>query len=149
MYRFSRSIYRELAPDILEDRSGQVGPGNHERVLRACEAAVYRLATDGHYFARPTKTLFYDIRIYFPMSAQPRVYKVVDRYMSFASDYFRVAAAEWLRRRGQPDRVPRDDAARHVLSAHPAAAERLLPVAPAPGRARGDAARRLRSRPQA
>jgi hypothetical protein len=46
MYRFSRSIYRELAPDILEDRSGHAGPSNHERVLRACEAAVYRLGTD-------------------------------------------------------------------------------------------------------
>ena len=84
MYRFSRSIYRELAPDILEDKPGHWGPSNHERVLRACETAVYRLATDWHYFARPTKTLFNDIRVYFPMSAQPRVYRVVDRYMTFA-----------------------------------------------------------------
>jgi hypothetical protein len=88
MYRFSRSIYRELAPDILEDKPCHSGPSNHERVLRACEAAVYRLATDWHYFAKPTKTLFNDIRIYFPMSAQPRVYRVVDRYMTFAKRYF-------------------------------------------------------------
>jgi hypothetical protein len=88
MYRFSRSIYRELAPDILEDRSGQGGPTNHERVLRACEAAVYRLATDMHYFAKPSKTLFNDIRVYFPMSAQHRVYAVVDRYMTFAREFF-------------------------------------------------------------
>ncbi len=88
MYRFSRSIYRELAPDILEDKSGHWGPSNHERVLRACETAVYRLATDWHYFARPTKTLFNDIRVYFPMSAQPRVYRVVDRYLTFAKEYF-------------------------------------------------------------
>ena len=88
MYRFSRSIYRELAPDILEDRPGREGPTNHERVLRACEATVYRLATDWHYFAKPTKTLFNDIRIYFPMSAQERVYHVVDRYMTFAKEYF-------------------------------------------------------------
>ena len=88
MYRFSRSIYRELSRDILEDKPGQWGPSNHERVLRACEAAVYRLATDWHYFAKPTKTLFNDIRIYFPMSAQLRVYKTVDRYMTFARDYF-------------------------------------------------------------
>ena len=87
MYRFSRSIYRELAPDILEDRPGQAGPSNHERVLRACEAAVYRLGTDWHYFAKPTKTLFNDIRIYFPMSAQRRVYCVVDRYLRFAQEY--------------------------------------------------------------
>jgi hypothetical protein len=88
MYRFSRSIYRELAPDILEDRPGHAGPSNHERVLRACEAAVYRLGTDWHYFAKPTKTLFNDIRIYFPICSQERVYRVVDRYMTFARDYF-------------------------------------------------------------
>ena len=87
MYRFSRSIYRELAPDILEDRPGREGPTNHERVLRACEATVYRLATDWHYFAKPTKTLFNDIRIYFPMSAQHRVYRVVDHYLTLCHQW--------------------------------------------------------------
>ena len=88
MYHFSRSIYRELAPDIIEDRPEREGPTNHERVLRSCETCVERLATDWHYFAKPTKTLFNDIRIYFPMSAQERVYLVVDRYMTFAREYF-------------------------------------------------------------
>ena len=88
MYQFSRAIYRELASEILEDPLQQHhnGAGNHERVLRACEAAIHRLATDRHYFAKPTKTLFNDIRIYFPMSAQRRVYCVVDRYMTFAQE---------------------------------------------------------------
>ena len=86
MYHFSRSIYRELAPEIIEERDG--GTENHERVLRSCENCVERLATDWHYFARPTKTLFNDIRIYFPMSAQLHVYKTVDRYMCFAREYF-------------------------------------------------------------
>jgi len=88
MYRFSRSIYRELAAEIVPE---QVSPGresNHERVLHACEAAIRRLATDRHYFAKPTKTLFNDIRIYFPMCSQERVYLVVDRYMTFAKEYF-------------------------------------------------------------
>jgi hypothetical protein len=88
MYCFSRSIYRELAPYIVEDRLPHAGASNHERVLRACEAAVHRLATDWHYFAKPSKTLFNDIRIYFPISVQPRVYRIVDRYMTFAKDYF-------------------------------------------------------------
>ena len=57
-------------------------------MLRACEAAVHRLATDWHYFAKPSKTLFNDIRVFFPMSAQCRVYHVVDRYMRFARDWF-------------------------------------------------------------
>jgi hypothetical protein len=87
MYQISRSIYRELEADIVEGRQLGDGPTNHERVLRSCEAAVHRLATDRHYFARPSRTLFNDIRAYFPMSAQLRVYTVVDRYMSFASDY--------------------------------------------------------------
>ena len=85
MYRFSRSIYRELAGEILPDRTG--GCGNHELVLRGCEAAVRRLATDRHYFAKPSKTLFNDIRIYFPMTSQHRVYRVVDRYMVFAREW--------------------------------------------------------------
>ena len=63
-----------MPPDIIEDHDG--GTTNHERVLRSCETCVERLATDWHYFAKPTKTLFNDIRIYFPMSAQLRVYKV-------------------------------------------------------------------------
>ena len=87
MYQVSRSIYRELAPEILEDRQCD-GPSNHERVLHACEEAVHRLATDWHYFAKPSKTLFNDIRVFFPMSSQYRVYKIVDRYMTFAKDYF-------------------------------------------------------------
>ena len=82
MYRFSRAIYRELAHEILDEEIGpDDGFTNHERVLRSCEAAVLRLATDRHYFARPTKTLFNDIRVYFPMTAQHRVYRVVDHYL--------------------------------------------------------------------
>jgi hypothetical protein len=87
MYQISRSIYRELEADILDGRQWGDGPNNNERVLRACEAAVLRLATDRHYFARPSRTLFNDIRAYFPMSAQLRVYQVVDRYLSFAGEY--------------------------------------------------------------
>src|ERR1700761_5707208 len=84
MYRFSRAIYRELAEEIMEDPHSACPHANHERVLRACEAAVERLATDRHYFARPARTLFCDIRAYFPMNAQSRVYHVIDRYLEFA-----------------------------------------------------------------
>lgn len=88
MYRFSRAIYRELASEIIEDSPGQPNL-NHERVLRACEAAVERLATDRHYFARPVRSLFLDIRIYFPVSSQRRVLMVVERYLKFADDFVR------------------------------------------------------------
>ena len=87
MYQISRSIYRELEADIVEDHRRGAGRTNHERVLRSCEAAVHRLATDRHYFARPSRTLFNDIRAYFPISAQLRVYRVVDRHLSCAASY--------------------------------------------------------------
>ena len=88
MFQISRSIYRELEADIVEDRLHGDGPSNRECVLRACEAAVMRLTTDRHYFARPSRTLFNDIRIYFPMSAQLRVWNVVERYLAFADEFF-------------------------------------------------------------
>jgi hypothetical protein len=88
MYRFSRAIYRELAGEIAVAEVPFGDVGNHERVLRSCEAAIERLATDRHYFAKPARTLFNDIRIYFPMCVQHRVWAVVERYMAFADEYF-------------------------------------------------------------
>ena len=86
MYRFSRAIYRELAGEILEPDTPSCA--NHERVLRACESAIERLATDRHYFARPARTLFNDIRIHFPMCKQQRVWHVVRHYLELADDFF-------------------------------------------------------------
>ncbi len=89
MYRFSRAIYREISRDILEDPHSCEPHANHERVLRACESAIERLATDRHYFARPSRTLFCDIRAYFPMNAQCRVLHVIERYLGFADEFLR------------------------------------------------------------
>jgi hypothetical protein len=89
MYRFSRAIYRELSPEITEDPHSPDPYLNHERVLRACEAAVERLATDRHYFAHPARTLFGDIRAYFPLNCQERVLRVVTRYLDFADEFLR------------------------------------------------------------
>ena len=89
MYRFSRAIYREIANEIIEDPHGLCAHANHERVLRACEATVERMATDRHYFARPARTLFTDIRAYFPMSAQCRVLRVIERYLACADEFLR------------------------------------------------------------
>jgi hypothetical protein len=102
MYRFSRAIYREIAPEILEDPHAQCPHANHERVLRACEAAVERLATDRHYFAHPSKTLFTDIRAYFPMSAQPHVLRAVERYLAFADEFLRHAPRSGFDVNGNP-----------------------------------------------
>ena len=145
MYRFSRAIYRELADEIIEDPHGVARKTNHERVLRACEAAVERLATDRHYFAQPARTLFNDIRAYFPMTlAAARAAR--DPALSGARRRVPAPpAAERLRRLRQPAAVPRQHPQGHAVPADAAAAQRLLPVASAPRRDRGDAgaARRL------
>jgi hypothetical protein len=89
MYGFSRAIYRELADDIIEDTHSERPCANHERVLRECERTVQRLATDRHYFAKPARYLFREIRVYFPMKAQLRVLRVVEQYITLADEYFR------------------------------------------------------------
>jgi hypothetical protein len=85
MYQFSRAIYRELAPLVASS------PGNeglaHARVLSSCEATVERLAGDRHYFARPARTLFNDIRSNFPVSSQDHVLRVVSHYLELADSY--------------------------------------------------------------
>ena len=134
MYQISRSIYREIEGDIIEDRQWGDGPTNHERVLRACEAAVHRLTTDRHYFARPSRTLFNDIRAFFPMSAQLHVYRVVDRYMRFAGDYLASRPTAVLELTGVKMDCRATTRKGTPVPADAAAAQRLLPVAPAPGR---------------
>ena len=136
MYRFSRAIYRELSAEILEDSPEQPYL-NHERVLRACEAAVERLATDRHYFARPARTLFTDIRAYFPISAQGVRGAVVERYMTFADEFLSNQPQSRFRHLRQPDPVPREHTQGHPVPAHAAPTQRLLPVASAPRRNRG------------
>src|SRR4051812_4559285 len=96
MYQFSRAIYRDLAPYIQVGDGGLCGRScgeAHAAVLHACEATVERLAADRHYFKRPARTLFNDIRIFFPMSAQARVCTTVSRYLALAD--------EWLARQPQ------------------------------------------------
>ena len=87
MYQFSRAIYRELSAEILAPPPGAPIETNRAAVLRSCEAAIKRLAVDRHYFARPARTLFADIRSYFPMSSQGHVHRVVARYMSAAEQF--------------------------------------------------------------
>jgi hypothetical protein len=86
MYQFSRSLYREIGPLVVEDRHASVGE-NRQLLLNSCEAAFKRLASDRHYFARPARTLFNDVRRLFPMNAQMRVYRVIDSYMRVAAEF--------------------------------------------------------------
>ena len=85
MFRFSRSMYRELAPLVQEGTTG--GCENKQRVLDACEDTIRRLADDHRYFAKPQRTLFREIRTMFPISEQQRVYSVIDTHIGLACEF--------------------------------------------------------------
>jgi len=93
MYQFSRSIYRELAPKVIEE-SGACA--RKQRVLDACESTMQRLADDRRYFAKPTKALFADLRNHFPINEQLFVYRVVDRNVRMALEYLETVSVEDL-----------------------------------------------------
>jgi len=102
MYQFSRAIYRELSPLIEAPPSPPSGRGPHGAVLAACEASMTRLATDRHYFARPARTLFSDIRVHFPMRAQARVWLIVQRYVACAEAYVERQPKHGVDANGEP-----------------------------------------------
>ena len=87
MYHFSRAIYRELAPYVLDERPSTQHESNRILVLRGCENAIERLMTDGRYFARPSRTLFNDVRPYFAIGDLPRVYVAIDRHIKMAQRF--------------------------------------------------------------
>ena len=120
--------------DILDTRTEHDDFTNHERVLRACESSWSGSPLTGT-TSPAVHTLFTDIRHFFPIAAQLRVYRVCDRYMSLAREYldshstgvtFEAALV-----------LPRDDPPRNPVPAHAAAGQRVLPVAQAPRRDRG------------
>lgn len=85
MYRFSRSIYRELAPLVARPPDDLVNA--RQQVLEACEGTFRRLAADRRYFARPARTLFTEVREHFELGEQVRVYMVIERYVDCALAY--------------------------------------------------------------
>jgi hypothetical protein len=132
MYRFSRSIYRDLAPYVVEGpvaagSNGHAGPNGHangngnghangnavalgnghaidnrKRLLDACEAAMRRLVSDGRYFAHPARSLFSEVRMYFPIREQDRVFNVIDRNMKLAVEHLAQLPAGAAALDGQP-----------------------------------------------
>jgi hypothetical protein len=86
MYQFSRSLYRELANDVVSTRGEDVVVAR-QWFLKRCEYSMERLALDRHYFAKPVKTLFRDVRHFFPMTEQLRVYRACERLMTQATEY--------------------------------------------------------------
>jgi hypothetical protein len=73
MYQYSRAIYRSIK-DLIDPYASKATQLEYRRsVLLECEHTMARLAEDPHYFARPDRALFADIRRYFPITAQAQV----------------------------------------------------------------------------
>ena len=73
MYQYSRAIYRSIK-DLVDPYVDPATRIEYRRqVLEACEQTMERLATDPLYFAKPERSLFQDIRRYFPITAQAQV----------------------------------------------------------------------------
>lgn len=101
MYQFSRAIYRELSPLVTPDRHGHRAEAR-ERLLRACEGTMERIAADRFYFARPARTLFADVRDLFPIQAQLRAYHVITSTVTLAGEYVDQHARQGVSFDGSP-----------------------------------------------
>ena len=87
MYRFSRSIYRELSPRVVEDEWDPTACRNKQKVLDACEGAIRRLTYDRRYFARPARSLFNEVRPYFAIGDQLFAWRVIDTNINLAVEF--------------------------------------------------------------
>ena len=84
MYQYSRAIYRSIK-DLIDPYASRGEQVEYRRaVLLECERTMTRLADDPHYFARPDRALFADIRRYFPITAQAQVAWAVHEGVSAA-----------------------------------------------------------------
>jgi hypothetical protein len=84
MYRFSRAIFLEIKDQVDPHPDTLTVAQAKRRVLQCCEATIERLARDPRYFAKPSQSLFHEIRHLFPISQQARVYGVIDHYIQRA-----------------------------------------------------------------
>jgi hypothetical protein len=73
MYQYSRAIYRSIKDLIDPYVDEDVRLEYRRSVLAECENTMSRLARDPHYFAKPDRALFQDIRRYFPITVQAEV----------------------------------------------------------------------------
>jgi hypothetical protein len=84
MYQYSRAIYRSIK-DLIDPYASVDTQLEHRRqILLACEQTMERLADDPHYFSRPERALFQDIRRYFPITNQAQVGWTVEKGVAAA-----------------------------------------------------------------
>src|SRR5437660_1002352 len=70
------------------------------------ESAVERLMTDRRYFTRPARTLFRDVRAYFPIGSQLRVLRVIEHFVGLVDQYIRSLPQNGLDVNGNPLQCP-------------------------------------------
>ena len=87
MYQYSRAIYRSVKDLIEPYADAETQLESRRAVLAACEETVERLARDPRYFARPERTLFQDVRRYFPITHQARVSWAITQGINAAVEY--------------------------------------------------------------
>ena len=87
MYRFSRSIYRDIGPRVIEDPRDTTECANKQKVLDSCEETIRRLTADRRYFARPARSLFNQVRMHFHIRDQLRVWMVIERNINLAQQF--------------------------------------------------------------
>lgn len=89
MYRFSRQIYVQIK-DAIDPHPDTITVAEaRRRVLRACEDTVERLTRDARYFPKPARSLFQEIRYYFPIKEQARVYYIIETTVAAAQEFIR------------------------------------------------------------
>ena len=128
MYQYSRAIYRSIK-DLIDPYADLTTQLEYRReVLTSCEQTMERLATDPHYFAHPDRTLFQDIRRYFPITSQAQVAWAVNKVVSAAVAFIEeqieagafdggVARCQATTRKGKPcQRTPLPE--RHYCPSH-------------------------------
>jgi hypothetical protein len=90
MFEFSRQIYRELAPRI-DAPDSQAAVMVRRRLVEACDRAMTRVAEDPEVADRLRRTLFRDIRYFFDLGEQERVWRTVSRALAIAGQRVRQA----------------------------------------------------------
>jgi hypothetical protein len=87
MYQYSRAIYRSIK-DLVDPYADRDTRLSYRRsILEECEETMERLADDPQYFSRPDRTLFQDIRRFFPITAQAQVAWAVREGVSAATSF--------------------------------------------------------------
>jgi hypothetical protein len=87
MYQYSRAIYRSIRDLIDPYVDPETRLSYRREVLAACEGTMERLASDPHYFAKPDRALFQDIRRYFPITVQAQVAWAVNHAVGAAVEF--------------------------------------------------------------